>query len=652
VACAVLGAGAILLERDRSVALGLIALVAAGPLLAHLLEGRVPRWSVGAALSLVALALLPRYESFGTFATVNLVLYAQQRDLELLVGATGLLVMAGFSPVSSVYAVASGAFTVSVALWLGLTHRAILARLDVVRPFGSRDGVRAGAQVALAVAIGSLTAQGLPAVEAWAVERDLDLAGQRTSGFGLVTDLKSVSSIKTSSRVALRVYGRSPRLLRGQVYTTYRRGVWTARRGAPAQPPRAVAASATTPERVRCELEANTILFMPLEAELDTAGPPPAAPVATRTDRFGVASLHRGPVADYAYRVPVRTEGVRSRPARSAAAPEPDDLELPVEASSRMTALAAAWTAGARSDRERAGAVLANLGRTCRYSLEPGAPGPEEPVERFLMKTRAGHCEYFASAMVLLLRCAGIPSRYVTGYSVADVNPFGGYFIARDADAHAWVEAWLGAEGWTSWDPTPPDWRDPGRLQIGEWVRQAVDYAAERWQAIRAAAAAGLGAIAGRLRAAAAGRAGARTGVLACAAAAVLAVALMLVLAPRLGRVRGWIAAALARATVPTGPPVAPDRARAVDCLRAVGGQLERLGLPRRPSETPLELVARFDRLDVPDELRRACREAVELACRTLYRGDPWDDARAAPAMARLASASARGRRVRRRVGS
>ena len=90
-----------------------------------------------------------------------------------------------------------------------------------------------------------------------------------------------------------------------------------------------------------------------------------------------------------------------------------------------------------------------------RRQLDVTAAG--DPVLHFLQNTRAGHCELFASAAVLLLRQNGIPARYVTGFICWERHPSGSYFVARQGHAHAWVEAYdRQSQRWLSLDPTPP----------------------------------------------------------------------------------------------------------------------------------------------------------------------------------------------------
>ena len=79
------------------------------------------------------------------------------------------------------------------------------------------------------------------------------------------------------------------------------------------------------------------------------------------------------------------------------------------------------------------------------------------PLEQFLFENKEGHCEYFASSMVILLREMGIPSRLVTGFMGGQYNDLGNYFLIRESDAHAWVEVYFPTHGWVIFDPTPAD---------------------------------------------------------------------------------------------------------------------------------------------------------------------------------------------------
>jgi transglutaminase-like putative cysteine protease len=87
------------------------------------------------------------------------------------------------------------------------------------------------------------------------------------------------------------------------------------------------------------------------------------------------------------------------------------------------------------------------------YTLEPPPLG-RNSVDDFLFDTRAGYCEHYASAFVVLMRALDIPARVVTGYQGGEFNPIDGFLTVRQADAHAWAEVWLEGRGWVRVDPT------------------------------------------------------------------------------------------------------------------------------------------------------------------------------------------------------
>ncbi|PVZ71679.1 transglutaminase TgpA family protein [Pelagibaculum spongiae] len=87
------------------------------------------------------------------------------------------------------------------------------------------------------------------------------------------------------------------------------------------------------------------------------------------------------------------------------------------------------------------------------YTLEPPRLG-NNPVDEFLFDSRRGFCGHYASAMAVILREVGLPTRLVSGYLGGEYNPVGNYLIVRQRDAHAWVESWLPGTGWTRIDPT------------------------------------------------------------------------------------------------------------------------------------------------------------------------------------------------------
>ncbi len=115
--------------------------------------------------------------------------------------------------------------------------------------------------------------------------------------------------------------------------------------------------------------------------------------------------------------------------------------------------------AGCETPAEKMAAVEAYFHQNYLYQL--GIDIPEhrwhepDPLQYFFEEKPAAHCEYFATAAVVLLRRVGVPARYVTGFVVGERNDIGGYWVARNRDAHAWCEAYDPQQGWTIVEATP-----------------------------------------------------------------------------------------------------------------------------------------------------------------------------------------------------
>ncbi len=129
----------------------------------------------------------------------------------------------------------------------------------------------------------------------------------------------------------------------------------------------------------------------------------------------------------------------------------------------------------ARSDAyQKALAIEDHLRANYGYSLQAGI-GSSQPLFDFLFLAKAGHCEYFASAMAVLLRSVGVPSRVVTGFYTALPQPVGDWYVIRGADAHSWVEVWLEGKGWMVFDPTPPGASEERVSEWAQWLRRMED---------------------------------------------------------------------------------------------------------------------------------------------------------------------------------
>lgn len=145
---------------------------------------------------------------------------------------------------------------------------------------------------------------------------------------------------------------------------------------------------------------------------------------------------------------------------RAATADYPADisstyLQLP-RLDPRIKQLAEQITAHAPTPYDKASNIALYLRTRFGYTLDLSDMNHRDPLAYFLFVKRAGNCEYFASAMVVMLRTLGIPARYATGFLAGEYNDLAHDYIVRASDAHSWVEAYFPGYGWITFDPTPP----------------------------------------------------------------------------------------------------------------------------------------------------------------------------------------------------
>ena len=136
---------------------------------------------------------------------------------------------------------------------------------------------------------------------------------------------------------------------------------------------------------------------------------------------------------------------------------------------------------GSASNRFDQAAALENYLKThFGYTLQLPRTAVKDPLANFLFERKQGHCEYFASAMAVMLRTMGIPSRVVNGFRSDEFNDLTGNYVVRAKDAHAWVEAYFPGYGWQTFDPTPAGGSGTPR----GWGRVALylDAAASFWR--------------------------------------------------------------------------------------------------------------------------------------------------------------------------
>jgi hypothetical protein len=146
-------------------------------------------------------------------------------------------------------------------------------------------------------------------------------------------------------------------------------------------------------------------------------------------------------------------------------------LQLP-KVDPRIPELAKQITARALTPYDKTITLETYLRSHYAYNLNlTGRPG-DDPLAHFLFETRSGHCEYFASAMAIMLRTLGIPTREVNGFLPGEYNDLGEDYIVRASDAHSWVEVYFPGTGWMIFDPTPPGAEDAGGFfsRLGQYM--------------------------------------------------------------------------------------------------------------------------------------------------------------------------------------
>ena len=354
----------------------------------------------------------------------------------------------------------------------------------------------------------------------------------RTTGFSDSVDLSLTTSIRSNRNVAMRVQfddqtqldDASELRFKGAAYDRYQRRNWfRAQRRPEVLVPRTDSsrrvfelADATPSSSAEVFLQpgSSSSLLLPVEAlsvELDIE-------TALGRDSGGAVSLPFQPRDPIKYQVTLATEPVivarladdpesaLSALDRSGLTPRMAELarqvmggqseagenlaseDTDVGADNQTTAQGEASSPGTEEPDsgllagERIDLLEQHLLTQYAYTLDFLGRSGENPLEDFLFVYKSGHCEFFASAMVLMLRSQGIPARLVTGFLGAELNPIEGYYVVRQQNAHAWVEAYTPERGWQVYDPTPPDGRPTVATQsLSLLMTQIYDYMTFRW---------------------------------------------------------------------------------------------------------------------------------------------------------------------------
>jgi len=289
--------------------------------------------------------------------------------------------------------------------------------------------------------------------------------GETSSGFSDIVDLGTVGPVRLDNRVVMRVElpqlserPAAPLYWRGMSFAQWDGQAW-AKEGAAEEIPREQGGRARLHREaggakaiyqiIMLEPLGTDILFC-LHPALEIRGNFPRLLV----DAGGGIHLPSAPQERYNYEVYSAPQQGGQWYRESAAKPAEVYLQLP-EKKEAMVALARQICAKARSSEEKINRVIAYLQGNFTYSLNPRRDKRFLPLEDFLLHSREGYCEHFATAAAILLREAGVPTRLVSGFLQGEWNSLGRYFMVRQRDAHTWIEAYLPDKGWVPFDPTP-----------------------------------------------------------------------------------------------------------------------------------------------------------------------------------------------------
>ncbi len=311
----------------------------------------------------------------------------------------------------------------------------------------------------------------------------------RSTGFSDSVDLNLTSAIRGNRNVALRIqYGGAGRgsgemRLKGAAYDRYRNRNWLRMvKYASTLVPRAgqVYELAEGQEVAEASIFLEPLRSASLILPMETLSVEMPFLPSLAVDPGGAILLPGIPNETMSYRVRLAPRPVFDKVAEPGGAGPLSGLDA--EGITPQIAELAKQVMGEGEAAARIRRVEEHLLQEYSYTSDFVGRSGESPIEDFLFNHRSGHCELFASAMVLMLRSEGIPARFVTGFLGGEYNPLEDYYIVRQQNAHAWVEAFTHAEGWKVYDPTPPEGRPSATEQsLSLLLTQMYDYLIFRW---------------------------------------------------------------------------------------------------------------------------------------------------------------------------
>ncbi len=301
----------------------------------------------------------------------------------------------------------------------------------------------------------------------WMTNRERSMALHWTPqvGFSDQIDIGGLDELLDSETVVLRVRGPRVDYLRGAVLDFYAGGRWLRSDAAETETSALLEGVPSAEEAVRITAVSPQTdrFFLPLAARSVAT-----TPAAVLVDPTGSVKRNREQgLESERFSIGPRDRAIPSAPGAS-------DLQIPRAVRPSLQDLAERWTGAETTPTAKLDAIERHFQEEFRYARSVPEFGGPDPVLDFLFLNKSGHCEYFATGMVLIARAAGIPARFVAGYRVAEETPYG-YYVVRERNAHAWVEAWLPGQGWTTRDPTPESFLPQNRQHRSGYLASLSD---------------------------------------------------------------------------------------------------------------------------------------------------------------------------------
>lgn len=294
-----------------------------------------------------------------------------------------------------------------------------------------------------------------------------NLAGNRLSGFSDSVTLNDIGSLKLSRKHIMDLTPLDGKLhsryLKGKVLDIYEDGIWTAsssqthfvrsRNEFFQMDEMASSSGPTIRYRINLEpMQNNTMFFF--NDIVGFSGKLKHLKISggRNASNINQVQVFRFYPAAVTYDMVCAMEGSRETPLdyreKLLHIPQQQDFFKPL-------ATSLVQQSGAETEAQKIETFMRYFLDQFKYTLEINNYNVEDPLREFLLNRKQGHCELFASSLVLLLRAENIPARLVTGFLVPQKHPAGDFYAVTEADAHAWVEVYQNNR-WVTLDPTPP----------------------------------------------------------------------------------------------------------------------------------------------------------------------------------------------------